>query len=182
MQKLLDWTLETIRKEESDFSWMEEYRYEWAPLVESAATKIIEGQSVLLVTDEENHWFGDYVATKINLLQNNRPLLPFFQLKALFPDLSSVISTQEIELLEDMLDISYPNGYFIWYIGSGDHPYTKLAFRSDENFLWIIDEEVQNSFPLRGSDELRDIKLLQLFKLFNQTIDAALFGELELLS
>ena len=182
MQQLLSWSLEAIRNEESCFSWMEEYRYDWAPLVKSATAKILEAQSILLVTDDENHWFGDYVATKINLLQNNRPLLPFYQLKALFPDLSSVISTQEIELLEDMLDISYPNGYFIWYIGSGDHPYTKLAYRSDENFLWIIDEEVQNSFPLRGSDALRDIKLLQLFKLFNQTIDAALFGELELLS
>jgi len=180
MQKLLNWTLETIRKEESDFSWMEEYRYEWAPLVKSAASKIIEGQSVLLVTDDENHWFGDYVATKINLLRNNRPLLPFYQLDAIFPDLSGVVGSQEIELLEDMLDISYPGGYFIWYIGSGEHPYTKLAYRNDENFLWIVDEEVQNSFSLRGSDALRDIKLLQLFKLFNQTIDAALFGDLEL--
>ncbi len=180
MQKLLDWTLKTIRQEESDFSWMEEYRYEWAPLVKSATTKILEGQSVLLVTDDENHWFGDYVATKINLLQNNRPLLPFYQLTSLFPNLPTIASTQEIELLEDMLDISYPQGYFIWYVGRGDHSYTKLAYRNDENFLWVIDEEVQNSFPLRGSDALCDIKLLQLFKLFSQTIDAALFGELEL--
>ena len=180
MQKLLDWTLQAIRSEESDFSWMEEYRYEWAPLVESAASKILAGESVLLLTDDDTHWFGDYVSTKINLLQNNRPLLPFYPLKALFPNLASISSTQDLELLEDMLDISYPDGYFIWYIGNGDHPYTKLAYRSDENFLWIIDDEVPNSFPLRGGDALRDMKLLQLFKLFNQTIDAALFGELEL--
>lgn len=180
MQKLLDWTLETIRKEESDFSWMEEYRYEWVPLVESAVSRIIEGQSVLLVTDEKHQWFADYAATRINLLENNRPLLPFYRLEALFPNLPSVVSIQEIDLLEDMLDISYPGGYFIWYIGSGGHPYTKLAYRSDDNFLWIMDEEVQNSFSLYGSGELRDIKLLQLFRLFSQTIDAALFGELEL--
>ncbi len=180
MQKLLDWTLETIRQEESGFSWMEEYRYEWAPLVQSAAAKVLDGQSVLVITDDENHWFGDYIATKINILHNNRPLLPFYQLKALFPNLPSISSTQEIEILEDMLDISYPDGYFIWYIGSGDHSYAKLAYRNDENFLWIVDEEIPNSFPLRGSDVLLDIKLLQLFKLFNQTIDAALFGELDL--
>ena len=180
MQKLLDWTLETIRQEESCFSWMEEYRYEWSPLVHAAATKVLEGQSVLLVTDDESHWFGDYVATKINILQNNRPLLPFYQLSSLFPNLPSITTAQEVELLEDMLDISYPDGYFIWYIGGGDHPYAKLAYRSDENFLWVIDEEVPNSFPLRGSDVQLDIKLLQLFKLFNQTIDAALFGELDL--
>lgn len=182
MQKLLDWTLKTIRDEGSDFSWMEEYRYEWSPLVESAVSKIVEGQSVLLLTDNENQWFGDYVAGRINRPQYNRPFLPFYQLKAMFPGISTVINTQEIELLEDMLDISYPNGYFLWYIGCGDHFNTKLAYRNDENFLWIIDEEIQNSFPLRGSDALLDIKLLQLFKLFNQTIDAALFGELDMQS
>ena len=180
MQKLLEWTLKTIRKEESDFSWIEEYRYDWSPLVESAVSKILQGQSVLIVTDDETEWFGAYVASRINLLENNRPLLPFYQLKALFPNLPSFVTTREIEILEDMMDISYPNGYFIWYIGKGDHPYTKLAYRSDENFLWIIGDEVQNSFSFQGSDMLLDIKLLQVFKLFNQTIDAALFGEIDL--
>ena len=52
-------------------------------------------------------------------------------------------------------------------------------YRSDENFLWIMDEEVQNSFKLRSSDVLLDIKLLQLFKLFNKTIDVGLFGEID---
>ncbi|MEA3490965.1 MAG: HobA family DNA replication regulator [Campylobacterota bacterium] len=180
MQKLLNWTLETIRGDESEFSWMEEYRYDWAPLVQSATAKILDGQTVLILTDDENHWFGDYVTTKINSLHSNRPFLSFYLLRSIFPNFSSVISTQEIELLEDMLDISYPNGYFIWYIGRGDHPYTKFVYRSDENFMWVIDEEVQNSFPLRGSDALRDIKLLQLYKLFDQTINVALFGELDL--
>jgi hypothetical protein len=181
MQKLLEWTLKTIRQEDSDFSWMEEYRYEWSPLVEGAISKILQGQSVLIVTDDEFQWFGTYIASRINLLRNDRPLLPFYQLRAIFPNLPGFVSTQEMELLEDMMDISYPNGYFIWYIGSGDHPNTKLVYRSDENFLWTTDEAVQNSFSLRGNDTLLDIKLLQLFKLFNQTIDAALFGELELL-
>lgn len=180
MQKLLNWTLETIRKEESGFSWMEEHRYDWAPLVKGAVSKILDGQTVLLLTDDENRWFGKYVTTKINLLQNNRPFLSIYPLITIFPNLSTVTSTKEIELLEDMLDISFPNGYYIWYVGKGDHPYTKLVYRSDENFLWVIDEQVQNSFAFRGNDELRDIKLLQLFKLFNQTIDAALFGDLDL--
>ena len=180
MQKLLSWTLETIRKEESGFSWMEEYRYDWAPLVKSAVSRILEGQTVLLVTDDDQRWFGKYVTTKINMLQNNRPFISIYPLITIFPNLSSIISTQEIELFEDMLDVSFPNGYFIWYVGEGDHPYTKLVYRNDENFLWVIDEEVPNSFTLRGSDGLLDIKLLQLYKLFNQTIDAALFDELDL--
>ena len=180
MQKLLKWTLETIREEESCFSWMEEYRYEWAPLVKSAVSQVLEGKTVLIVTDESHKWFAKYILNAINDLGKNRPLLPFYQLEESFPNLKNIHATQEIQLLEDMLDISYANGYYIWYIGRGDHPYTKLAYRNHDNFLWVLDEEVQNSFALRSSDVHLDLKLLQLYKLFDATLTAALFGELEL--
>ena len=180
MQQLLTWTLETIREEESCFSWMEEYRYEWAPLVKSAVSQSVEGKTVLIVTDESHQWFGHYILNTINNLRKNRPLLPFYQLSECFPHLSSLNNTDEIQLLEDMLEISYPNGYYIWYIGKGNHPYSKLAYRSDNSFLWVLDEEVQNAFMLRSVDPLLDIKLLQLYKLFDTTLSAVLFGELEL--
>jgi len=180
MQQLLKWTLETIREEESSFSWMEEYRYEWAPLVKSAVSQVAEGRTVLIVTDEAHKWFGKYILNSINDLSKQRPLLPFYQLADNFPNLQNIHTAQEILLLEDMLDISYPNGYYIWYIGRGDHPYTKLAYRNRDNFLWVLDEEVQNSFALRSSDPLLDIKLLQLYKLFDSTLTAALFGDLDL--
>jgi len=180
MQQLLQWTLDTIREEESCFSWMEEYRYEWAPLVKGAVSQSINGKTVLVVTDESRKWFGKYILNKINDLENQRPLLPFYQLTECFPSLQNINGTQDMELLEDMLDISYPNGYYIWYIGRGDHPYTKMAYRNDDSFLWVMDEEVQNSFALRSSDALLDIKLIQLFKLFDDTLSAALFGDLDL--
>jgi len=180
MQQLLKWTLDTIREDESCFSWMEEYRYEWAPLVKSAVSQSIEGKTVLILTDESRKWFGKYIVNSINDMRKNRPLLPFYQLSESFPNLHNNHSTQDLQLLEDMLDISYPNGYYVWYIGRGDHPYTKLAFRGDESFLWILDEEVQNSFAFRSADTLLDIKLLQLFKLFDNTLSAVLFGDLDL--
>jgi hypothetical protein len=180
MQKLLTWTLQAIREENSDFSWMEEYRFEWTPLVSNALSRIIEGQSVLILTDPNNRWFGHYIQHKINDIQKNRPFLPFYQLSKLFVSLDEMHSVQELQLVEDMLDISYPNGYIIWYVGRGDHPCTKLAFKRDDSFLWIIDDQVQNSFPLRGSDPQLDIKLLQLFKLFDKTLSAVLFGNLEI--
>ncbi len=180
MQELLKWTLETIREDESCFSWMEEYRYEWAPLVKSAVSQSIAGKTVLVLTDESRKWFGKYIINAINDMQKNRPLLPFYQLSESFPNLHNNHAEQDLRLLEDMLDISYPNGYYIWYIGKGEHPYTKLAFRKDESFLWIIDKEVQNSFSLRSSDKLLDIKLLQLFRLFDHTLSAVLFGDLDL--
>ena len=180
MQQLLKWTLETIREEESCFSWMEEYRYEWAPLVKSAVAQSVEGKAVLIITDESRKWFGKYILNAVNDLRKNRPLLPFYQLPECFPNLSNLTSTSDMQLLEDMLDISYPNGYYIWYIGKGDHPYTKMAYRCVNSFLWVLDEEVQNAFALRSSDPLLDVKLLQLYKLFDQTLSATLFGELDL--
>jgi hypothetical protein len=178
MQQLLKWTLETIR-EEDGFSWMEEYRYEWAPLVKSAVTQLIEGKSVLLLTDMPRNWFGRYIQGNINALNKNRPLLPVFPLTELFPNIEGLSSTQDMQLLEDMLDIAYPHGYFIWYIGKGDHPFTKFAYRCDDSFLWIMDEELENSFLLKSHDEMLDIKLLQLYKLFDKTLSQALFGDLD---
>ncbi|CAA6805583.1 MAG: DNA replication regulator family [uncultured Sulfurovum sp.] len=180
MQQLLKWTLETIRDEESCFSWMEEHRYEWSPLVRNACKQTVEGKTVLILTDENRKWFAKYITNAINSLANDRPLLPFFELTACFPQISSIQSTQELELLEDMLELSYPNGYYIWYIGRGDHPYTKLSYRSDDSFLWLLDGEVQNSFNLRSSDPKLDIKLLQLYKLFDATLSAVLFGDIDL--
>jgi hypothetical protein len=180
MQQLLKWTLDTIREEESCFSWMEEYRYEWAPLVKSAVSQIVAGKTILIVTDDSRKWFGKYIVNAVNDMGKQRPLLPFYQLADNFPQLHTILATAEIQLLEDMLEISYPNGYYIWYIGRGDHPLTKLSYRNQDNFLWVLDEEVQNSFALRSSDPLLDIKLLQLYKLFDSTLSAALFGDLDL--
>lgn len=180
MQALLKWTLDAIRHEESAFSWMEEHRFEWAPLVNSAISQILEGKTVLLLTDEPRQWFASYILQQINELEKSRPLLPFYTLSGCFPNLHTIKSTEEIQLLEDMLEISYPNGYFIWYIGKGDHPFTKVAYRNDDNFLWLMDEEAQNSFHLRNSDPILDIKLLQLYNLFDETLSAVLFGELDL--
>jgi len=180
MQQLLNWTLDTIRSEESCFSWMEEYRYDWTPLVKSAVSKILYGQTILLVTDEENRWFSRYVLSKINSIDSGKPLIPCYPLLSIFPNLSSLSTSKDIDILEDMLDITYPNGYFLWYVGKSDHPFAKIVFRNEENFMWVIDEEIANSFTLKGNDPLLDIKLIQLYKLFNMTIDATIFGELEL--
>ncbi|CAA6816819.1 MAG: DNA replication regulator family [uncultured Sulfurovum sp.] len=180
MTSILTWTLDTIREEDSSFSWMEECRYDWVPVVQNAVSKIIDGQTILLLTDEKQSWYAKYVASKINNLQNERPFLPVYTLRSMFHNLNKMKNTQELDLLEDMLEISYPNGYFIWYIGSAESSYSKFAFRNDENLLWIIDGDVPNSFYLKNAGASLDIKLIQLFKLFNKTIDASLFGDINL--
>ena len=85
MQQLLKWTLDTIREEESCFSWMEEYRYEWAPLVKNAVSQVLEGKTVLVITDESRDWFGKYIVNSINDLSKHRPLLPFYLFADNFP-------------------------------------------------------------------------------------------------
>jgi len=180
MTPILNWTLDTIREEDSSFSWMEECRYDWVPIIQRAIKKILEGQTILVLTDESRAWYARYISNKINRVKSNRPFLPIYTLKAMFPNLDKLNNTEELDLLEDMLDISYPNGYFIWYIGSTESVYTKFVFRNNENLLWIIDGDVPNSFYLREGSILLDIKLIQLFKLFNKTVDASLFNELSL--
>lgn len=180
MQALLNWTLDAIREDSSDFSWMEEFRFDWTPLIKSAISKITEGQTVLIVTDTKREWFSKYIRNAINSSVGNRPFLPIYDLEGCFPNLGSISTTEELELLEDMLDISFPNGYFLWYIGDGNHEYTRLTYRNDENFLWVINEQIPNSLSLRDSDPLLDIKLIQLYKLFAKTTEAVLYGEVEL--
>jgi len=180
MISILNWTLEVIRKEDSSFSWMEECRYDWVPVVQSAISKMLEGQSILILTDEPRGWYAKYIAYHMNNLKNERPFLPIYNMKSIFPNLDKMTTPQDLDLLEDMLDISYPNGYFVWYIGTPDSLYSKFAFRNYENLLWIIDGDIPNSFYIRNGSTPLDIKLIQLFKLFNNTIDASLFNELSL--
>ncbi|WP_456430788.1 HobA family DNA replication regulator, partial [Nitratifractor sp.] len=130
--------------------------------------------------DTRRGWFGRYALGSINDPAKKRPFLPFYSLYALFPNLPVIESPRDVELLEDMLSISYPNGYFFWYIGEGDSPYARIVSNREDNFLWLIDEELPGSFTLSGSDPLLDIKLLQLYRLFERTLEAALFAEVPL--
>jgi hypothetical protein len=180
MQALLNWTLEVIREDHSDFSWMEELRFDWTPLVKSALEKMVAGQTVLIVTDDKRKWFSKYIRNAVNCPDKGRPFLPIYDLQSCFPSLQSVRDNQDMDLLEDMLDISFPNGYFIWYIGDSKYTYTKISFRNDENFLWVMNDQVPNSFPFRDSDPLLDIKLIQLYKLFDKTVEAVLCGEVDI--
>ncbi len=179
MKDLLTWTLETIRSEDTMMSWLEERRYDWAPIVGSAIAKILEGQSVIVMSDTSNRWFEEYIIRRINRPGLNRPLLPFFSFDAVYPNVDAIKSDQDIELLFDMFSLSYPQGHFFWYIGKADHPMARIAFRNEESLLWVMDEEMTNSFTLRSYDELIDIKLLQLYRLFDKTLSAALFAEVE---
>lgn len=177
MQQFLKWTLETIRKDDSMMSWMEEKRFEWVPLTASMLKNLLEGQTIILITDDNREWFGKYMLKAINKKSKNRPLLPFVSLKTFYPNIRSIKNVEDIELLEDMLSQSFPNGYTFFYIGKGNDIKMQIAKRRDDSFMWVLDEHLQNSFYLSSKDDLLDIKLIQLYRLLDKSIDAVLFAE-----
>ncbi|MGM0533673.1 MAG: HobA family DNA replication regulator [Campylobacterota bacterium] len=175
-QALIDWTRNYIRGTHP-MSWMEERIFEWGPIATNCLQKVLEGKTILLLTDEDSKWLQEYIPKKINDPSLGRPLIPLYPLKQIYPNIDNIRNSDDIEVMNDMLSISFEGGYFIWYIGRSDHPYTRIAFRDDENFLWVFNDEIQSAFNLKSYDKDCDIKLLELFRLFNDSIDAALFGE-----
>ncbi|BCD61977.1 MULTISPECIES: HobA family DNA replication regulator [Nitratiruptor] len=180
MSKSFDqWTLQTIRYDKSMMNWLEERRYEWIPLAADALQRIVNGYTVLLLTDDERDWYAHYIVTSLNKSTKNRPFIPLYNLKTLIPATKKNMGKEELDMLFDMLDISFES-YFIWYIGrsSASH-YVNIAKYRDDSFLWIMDTDIQNNFTLKSYDELLDIKLLQLYRLFEKSLDAAIFGDVE---
>jgi len=180
MQEFTNWTIDTIRKENILSSWLEEKKYDWIPLVSKSIANIIDKQqSILVITDDEREWFGKYIISNINATKDHRPFLPFYDFKSFTDHIKSIKTDNDIELVKDMLNISFPNGYSFWYIGRGQSHYANIAKVSKNSFLWLFDEEIPNSFSLRSDDEWLNMKLLQMFHLYNKTISASLFAEID---
>ncbi|NPA50941.1 MAG: hypothetical protein GXO02_04860 [Epsilonproteobacteria bacterium] len=179
--RLLEWTLKAIREERGDFSWMEELRFDWVSAIEETLKRLGEGESIILITDKKRRWFGDYILSKINDPSNNRPFLPIYNINSLICDIEDVVLVEDrVGLIEDMFDISFSNGYFYWYIGENGDNLSKIAYSKDSSYFWIIDSMQPGVFSLKKSDELLDIKLLQSYRLFQKSIEAFLFGEIEI--
>jgi hypothetical protein len=175
MQEFLNWTIKTIREDKLIGSWLEERKYDWTPLVAKNISAIINhNKSVLIITDMQRQWFKEYILTNINVGKNQRPLLPFY-------DFNSFVKKIDVddELIRDMLDISFPNGYIFWYIGRSQNSASTLAKVSKNSLLWLFDEDVPNSFSLSSSDRALDMKLLQMFRLYNKTLTSALFAQID---
>ena len=179
MQKFLKWTLDYIRRDGAMMNWMEEKRFEWVPLNVSMLKNLMSGHTIVVVADDDREWFCNYMLNDINKLSKNRPLLPFVSLKSFYPNLAGLKTKEDIELLENMLMQAFPQGYTYFYIGKNNNIKMQIAKRRDDSFIWVMDEQLQNSFFLSSSDENLDIKLIQLYKLLDKSIDALLFAEVD---
>jgi hypothetical protein len=175
---LNEFTLKYIR--EKNLKWMEEKRLEWIPLISEFLSQVIEGKSVLIITDYKRKWLRDYILQKINNFQDFKPsFIPFFDLISFIPQIEYAKTNEHFDLIEDMLNITFNENYIFWYIGV-ETPMLKFARRKENSFFWIMDMDLHKNFFLKSIDENLDLKLLHLTDLLNETLKAVIFGEVEL--
>ncbi len=227
MENISDWLLNTIRNDEKNgitSGWLEEKRFLVLPHMSRTLKHILEGGSVIVLTDEQREWFGDYIITHINQHHNGRPFFPIVQIKHLHDMIDSsssvIVLTDEqrewfgdyiithinqhhngrpffpivqIKHLHDMIDSSSKDGgsfmpivnmldmmysnYRFWYIGKNN---ARANFvkdnRCQQGWHWIFDENDIFS----STDEKLDYKLLNLFKLFERALLAAMLNKISL--
>jgi len=180
METLSSFTLDLIREYGANLSWMEERRFDWVGILNPMLKRVVDAKTVLVITDKDRNWLNQYIITTLNRSFLERPLLPVLSLETIFPKLDSVKENEHFELLEDMLNLSFPNGYTFFYIGDGSDSRANLPKRDENSFMWLLDEKNTNAFYLSSKDEFLDQKLLSLVRLLDKSIDAALFMEVDL--
>ncbi len=179
MPDFAQWSLDAIREEGGSLSWLEEYRFEWSKTTAFALEQILNGKTIILITDEKRKWFEHYILSSMNGLLLERPLIPIISIDNIYTHYNNVSGGETIDIIDDMISLSYKDDYFFWYIGRGDDKRSDIAKRKDESYFWIFDEDFNNAFTLKSYDKDLDIKLLQLYKLFDASLNAAMFGEVD---
>ncbi len=182
MQDFAQWSLDTIREEGGSLSWLEEQRFDWTTTTSHALEQILNGKTIILITDEKRKWFEQYILSSLNSATLERPLLPMVSIDSIYTHYNNINGGEMIDILDDMISISYKDNYFFWYIGSGDDKRSDIAKRKDNSYFWIFDEDFHNAFTLKSYDKKLDIKLLQLFGLFDASLNATMFGEVDVSS
>ena len=178
---ILEWTKESVKKDKSLNSWFSERIYEWVPLCDDAISALMQGTPFLVVTDRERDWFNYYIINNINSIKNNRPFVPIYSLMNFIPYSHKTDKIEHLDMVEDMLDITFKENYKYWYIGHEDSNIYRLVQRKEKSFVWLFDKESGgDTFFLKSYTENLEHKLMSLFKLFNQTITESMFGEIKI--
>ncbi|MFC3847958.1 HobA family DNA replication regulator [Helicobacter baculiformis] len=149
-------------------AWLESY--DWSGFIKSIR-HILGGGSVLLCVDMERTWFKQYVLTHLNA-QRLRPLVPIVD--GLLGYAPLLHDTQELPLISHLLDLTYQN-YMFWYVGK-EGVLSELVLSKD-HFLWLLDGQ---GALLSPRDPMRDLKLLQLYQVFEGVLFESLLGKLAL--
>jgi len=173
------WTLDAIREEGGSLSWLEEHRFEWSKTTAYALEQILQGKTIILITDEKRKWLESYILSSLNSESLERPLIPILSIDAMFVHYNNISGGEMIDILDDMISLSHKDDYFFWYIGKGEDKRCDIAKRKDNSYFWMFDEDFNDAFTLKSYDKILDIKLLQLYRLFDASLNAAMFGEVD---
>lgn len=173
------WSLDAIREEGGSLSWLEEQRFEWSKTTAYALEQVLQGKTIILITDEKRKWLETYILTSLNTMALERPLIPIISIDNLCIHYNNISGGEMIDAVDDMIALSYKQDYFFWYIGKGDNKRCDIAKRKDNSYYWIFDEEFNNAFNLKSYDRDLDLKLLQLYRLFDASLNATMFGEVD---
>ena len=173
------WSLDAIRQEGATLSWLEEQRFDWTTTTAYALEQILNGKTIILITDEKRKWLEHYILHNMNVNTMERPPIAIISIDSIYPHFNTVSGGEMIDMVDDMISQSYKNDYFFWYIGKGEDKRSDIAKRQDNSYFWIFDEDFNNAFRLKSYDNSLDIKLLQLYKLFDASLNATMFGEVD---
>jgi len=179
MRDFAQWSLDTLREDGGNLSWLEEYRFDWTTTTSHALEQILNGKTIILITDGKRKWFEHYIISSINAPSCERPLLPIVCIESIYAHFNTVSGGEMIDIVDDLISLSYKEDYFFWYIGKGDDKRADIAKRRDNSYFWIFDEDYHNAFTMKSYDSNLDINLLQLYKLFNASLNATMFGEVD---
>lgn len=179
MQEFAQWSLDAIRSEGGSLSWLEEQRFEWAKTTAFSLEQILNAKTIVLITDDKRKWLENYILTSINSATLDRPLIPIISIDSICTHYNNISGGEMMDIVDDMISLSYKNDYFFWYIGKGDDKRCDIAKRKDDSYFWIFDEDFNNAFTMKSYDPILDIKLLQLYRLFDASLVATMFGEVD---
>jgi len=182
MQDFAQWSLDTIRQEGASLSWLEELRFDWVIPTSACLYEVLQGKTIILITDGKREWFEKYILSAINSQTPQRPFIPIVKIEGIYPHYDSLSGGESIAMLEDMIALAFGENFIYWYIGCGEDKRADIAKRREDSYFWIFDEDFHNSFKLNSYDSHLDIKLLQLYRLFNHSLSAAIFGEVDVAS
>ncbi|RDU53670.1 hypothetical protein CQA49_06320 [Helicobacter sp. MIT 00-7814] len=185
MEILDTWLIKAIRQEDNKgimSGWLEERRLDLVPLFRQALRHLFARGSFILLSDLKFEWLTRYIAQNINMPNKTRPFFPIFEVSSLGFMIDSVHRDSEDRgflAISKMLENSFNKNYALWYIGKKTAR-GQFALAQENSFVWLLDEQMPHCFSLSSVDELLDYKLLQLYKLFEKALCAAMLGQLTL--
>ena len=177
----MEWMVKTIREDNALGSWLEEIKYDLhSSFGKFLINSINSSKPILLLCDDKREWLKTYILSSINSSNLNRPLIPLYDISSFKDKFERATSEESREYIKDVLSISFPNGYIIWYIGNGNSALANAPKVLDDSFLWLFDVNMPNALEFSNEDANVDFKLMQTIRLLNTALTGYLYEDFKL--